>query len=366
MLIDTTLREGAQLFAAYLSQEQRKHIAVCLIEMGIDEIELGWCGQDGVDKLASELLTIKRKTQTSIWCPCRVTDIKKASTIAVDRINIGVPVSDSHLEKRLRLSREALLEKMEDAITAALGSGFNYVSIGLEDISRTDIPFAIEVAKKAKKVGATRIRLADSLGLLSPNKMREVVHQFSQIEDLEVAVHCHDDFGMATANTITALDSGAHYGDVSLLGTGERSGIAKTEEVLAYLLLQGNTDHYSLQGIRPLCQYLSSLADIPISRTKAVVGRDIFAAESGLHVHGLHTLPELFEPYDPGIVGGTRKIALGEKSGRGAVRLALQKYGVNYSADSLGKLASMIRKNSHKHQRPLTKEEVLGLCRNIT
>ncbi|WP_432738253.1 LeuA family protein [Maridesulfovibrio sp. FT414] len=361
MLIDTTLREGAQLFGAYFNVETRMRIADGLMKMGVEEIEIGWVGQEGIIEFAQHLSAVNKNTRLSVWSPCREKDILAASRLPVDRISIGVPVSDLHIEKRLESDRQSMLRKLAAAIRTAKKAGFEYVSVGLEDISRADADFAMSMALHAEVCGASRVRLSDSLGQLTPLAMEKLVSRFRSRITIDIAVHCHDDFGMATANSVTALEAGADYADVSVLGIGERSGIAATEELVAHLALRGGHEGYSTDVLKDVCLLVSAAAKVPVSRTKAVVGTDIFACESGLHTHALSKSPDLFEPYNPESVGISRKLAVGGKSGRAAVRSALNECGVDSSATDLATLTEAVRQLSCRLSRPLTRSELLKL-----
>ena len=370
MLLDTTLREGAQLFGAYFNIDTRKRILSGLLQLGIDEIELGWVGQSELTEFVTYAARQTRSARLSVWSPCREADIRAAARLPVDRVNIGVPSSDLHIEKRLSTQREALLDTLVKNIEVAKESGISYISVGLEDVSRADESFALQMALLAEQHGASRVRLADSLGQLTPLAMAKLVEKFRKSLRIEIAVHCHDDFGMATANSITALQCGADYADASVLGVGERSGIAATEELVAYLSIKQKHDGYAPIKLRELCDSVASVAHVPIPRTKAVVGSDVFACESGLHVHALSKLPELFEPYDPEQLGIARKLRVGSKSGRGAVLMALNDCGMldedNPPArNDIEKMTKAVCKLSCKLQRPLTKGELGEVWRNV-
>lgn len=370
MLLDTTLREGAQLFGAYFNIDTRKRILSSLLQLGIDEIELGWIGQSELAEFVAHAARQKRSAALSVWSPCREADIRAAAQLPVDRVNIGVPSSDLHIEKRLSTQREALLDTLVTNIEVAKESGISYISVGLEDVSRADESFALRMALVAEQHGVSRVRLADSLGQLTPLAMATLVETFRKALRIEIAVHCHDDFGMATANAITALRCGADYADASVLGVGERSGIAATEELVAYLSIKQKHDGYSPIILRELSEFVASVAHLPIPRTKAVVGNDVFACESGLHVHALSKLPELFEPYDPEQVGIARKLRVGSKSGRGAVLTALKDCGMLDGGtvparNDIERVTKAVCQLSSKLERPLTKGELGDVWRDV-
>jgi len=364
MLIDTTLREGAQLFGAYFTMEAKERIVSVLLSIGVDEIELGWVGQDGLEELIQRIGTRRGRTALSVWSPCREADIRMAVGLGVDRINIGVPVSDLHIENRLGTDREGLLERLARTVLAARLLGMEYVSVGLEDISRADPDFARKAAGLAQDVGASRVRLSDSLGLLTPPGTTALVTAFKKELDIDLAVHCHDDFGMATGNAVTALSCGADFADASLLGIGERSGIAATEELAAYLTLKETNHAYKIEDLRDLCHFVSQAAGVPIPRTKAIAGKDIFACESGLHAHALSKSPELFEPFDPGRIGADRMVAVGGKSGRAAVANALAGHDLDLPEQGLSALVDEVRKLAWELERPLTDSELSKLAKN--
>ncbi len=364
MLIDTTLREGAQLFGTYFSMEARQRIVAGLLDMNMDEVELGWVGQEGLPELVAWARSRAGRSRLSVWSPCRESDIRAAAELGTDRVNIGVPVSDLHIERRLGTDREGLLERLARTVLAAGLLGIDYVSVGLEDVSRADTEFALRAAGLARDVGASRVRLSDSLGMLTPLKMNGLIRLFRDRLDIDLAVHCHDDFGMATANAMTALEAGADFADASLLGIGERSGIAATEELATYLTLKEESHAYEIERIRPLCGFVSEAAGVPITRTKAVAGQDIFACESGLHAHALSKAPELFEPFAPSRIGADRAVAVGGKSGRAAIVSALAEHGLDTAEQDIPTLVASVRKLAWELERPLTTGELADLAKN--
>ncbi|MEF2231327.1 MAG: pyruvate carboxyltransferase [Pseudodesulfovibrio sp.] len=363
MLIDTTLREGAQLFGAYFTREAREAIVDGLLALGVDELEIGWVGQEGIEPFIRAIRPRVGRTTLSVWTPCRERDIRTAAALGVDRVNIGVPVSDRHIAQRLGLDRDGLKEKLASTVLAAGLLGISYISVGLEDVSRADRAFALEAAVLARDMGASRVRLADSLGALTPLETAETVRRFRAALDIDLAVHCHDDFGMATANAITALASGADFADGSVLGIGERSGIAATEEMAAHLTFRQEAIHaYRTTAIRDLCGTVSRAAGIPIPRTKAVAGKDIFCCESGIHAHALTKSPALFEPYAPDRIGADRTVAVGGKSGRAAIADALGRTGLAHRDHDIPALLHAVREQAQRLRRPLTADEFARLA----
>lgn len=397
MLIDSTLREGEQAYGVYFDPAAKARIARELADAGIEEIELGWVGQEDLPELmrAARTFTPRAVRTTtpspalSIWAPMREDAMEAARELAPDRLSIGVPVSDGHIAQRLGLTRASLIERVVKVVGRATALGIPYVSVGLEDVTRADPGYALAVARAAMLAGARRIRLADTVGCAAPMEMAELVRRFRGEGILELAVHCHDDFGMASANAVTSLSAGAAFADVSVLGLGERAGIAPLEEVAAFLTLRsrpagpsaaGNAgpdkvpsspgkpslaSRYDLPSIRELCRMVAKAAGRSIEPDKAVAGNMLFACESGLHVHGLTRRTDLFEPFAPEAIGAGRVLGVGKKSGAGAVRWALGKLGINCAPAALGELVRKVRGLSAERGRPLAESELKGLALEV-
>lgn len=345
MLIDSTLREGAQAYGVYFSQVGRRKVAQLLAAAGVEEIECGWVGQQMPGESLEEFLAWAHGALPayedggpvlSLWCPCREEEVRVAGALArrglIRRVSIGAPSSEAHRRKRLGLSLGEMAARVRTVVATALAEGIPYVSVGLEDISRAEPDEALELGLAAAFSGAARVRLSDTVGLLTPRDTALLVERFVRELPVAVAFHGHNDLGMATANAVTALQCGAAFVDVSALGVGERAGIAPLEEVAAWAALRSGAMSgpaeaaaYNLAPLRELCRVASLAARVPIARNKAVAGEDVFAAESGIHVHGLQRDPALFEPFAPEAVGAVRRVGLGGKSGRAALGEAMRR-----------------------------------------
>lgn len=367
MLIDSTLREGAQAFGVYFGTGARRRMASILAASGVDEIECGWVGQDGLADFVrwarAALPPMERGGPAlSAWCPCREADVREAVGLGVDRLNIGAPSSAAHRQKRLGLSLDELRERVRVVVSTARAGMVPYISVGLEDASRAALPEALALARAALQAGAARIRISDTVGVLTPLSTARLVEAFVLELAAPVAFHGHNDLGMATANAVTALECGASFVDVSVLGLGERAGIAALEEVAAWLALRApEARAYDLPALRGLCRVAADAARVPVARNKAVAGEDVFASESGLHVHGLLRDPDLFEPFAPEDVGATRRLGVGAKSGGAAVGAALCRIRQQLVQDA-GRDASLmerVRELAARLGRPLTDLELL-------
>lgn len=363
MLIDSTLREGAQMFGVYFSDELRRRILASLLRAKVDEVEIGWVGQEGLPELLkyAEQIDPEGRSKLLVWSPLRAINLKSLADRGVRRIHFGVPVSDAHIEKRLHTDRNGLLERLRRVLEHVAAHNFTYLSVGLEDISRADRDFSLQAALVVQECGGQRIRLSDTVGLLTPLETADLVRSFVAHTKLELGFHGHNDFGMATANAVTALAAGAYCVDVSAMGIGERAGIAPLEEVSAYLNAKKRAGYHQSEIVR-LAKMVAKAAGIPIARNKVVLGEDIFACETGLHLHGLAADPTLFEPFAPERIGAHRKSAVGMKSGKAAVINAMQRLGVIMPHRDVEDLSDHIKALSSEVARPLSDEELLSLA----
>lgn len=400
-LLDTTLREGEQSFGVYLDMDAKRHIIETLYAAGIEEMEPGYAGQETLPLLLEHARRAAPHMACTVWCRCREEDIHAAAALGVTRISIGVPVSHAHIVTRLRTTEEALLARLETVLRLARTCGIGFVSLGLEDCSRAAPQTALRMALHGVAHGAARIRLSDTVGILTPLQTAELVRFFRRNlpAHVRLATHFHNDFGMATANAITALASGADSTDVSILGLGERAGIARLEEVAAARVLAGGahgmanthsthgthgtygthytydtqeahrrsgaSPHYNLAALRTLAHTVAGLTNMPVARNLPVIGADIFSVESGIHADGMHKSPELFEPYAPELVQGTRAIRLGRKSGAAAVAHAARSAGWSLSRHAVSELVARVRALSDRCNRALTDAEFRTLCHEV-
>lgn len=325
IIIDSTLREGEQTPGVHFSQDERCAIIGQLCRMGVEEIELGIASKK--NSHLPELLTLARKIvaetggrqQLGLWCRCHPDDIDFAATCHPDVLSLSIPASDLHIHERLGKDRTWILRTLQAAVARARTAGIPFISLGLEDATRADPEFLRQLAGTARACGAQRLRLADTVGIGSPATITAMVKAIRQQSGLPCGVHTHNDFGMATANAIVALEAGASSLDATVLGLGERAGNCRLEEATAYLCLLKGRGHYQVDLLPELCRMVSEAAQIPIAANHPVVGTAIFTCETGLHLHGLTVSPDTYEPYPPERVGAVRTLRFGRKSGKRAL-----------------------------------------------
>ncbi len=345
-IIDSTLREGEQAPGVLFSSSVKRAIIAGLIKVGVEEIELGVASplHSWLPTLVADARHLSRGTcRLALWSRCRTEDIAFAATCGPDLLSLSIPVSDRHIQDRLKKSRFWVKETVVHAVDFALSLGIPAVSVGLEDASKADIHFVVELAQLAARQGANRIRLADTVGIASPATMQALVKAVKAVLPLDLGVHCHNDFGMATANSIAAVEAGADCLDAAVLGLGERAGCCRLEEVIGYLALVRNHKHYRPEALPQLCQVVAQAAHRTIAANHPLIGTEIFTCETGLHQHGLSVNPHIYEPYPPERMGQTRSLRFGTKTGLRAVRLHLRKQGLHLDEQQARTLTHRIR-----------------------
>jgi len=371
-LIDTTLREGAQTTGISFSLRQKRDIVQALVRTGIEEIELGIATPFDPDlpRLMASCRTEYSRTSFSLWSMCRRDDIEYAAVLEPDILSLSIPVSDLHIFKKLRKSRGWVLRTLREALAWTKDCGIKRISLGLEDATRAEAGFLTEVMDAAVEGGVSRIRFADTVGIASPQTIINLFNHVGAAYDLELGIHTHNDFGMATANCLTALEAGADWADVTIMGLGERAGNARLEEVAAYLALQVSESArlrkgrlYRTECLRELSALLSEIIGEPIAARQPVIGRDIFTCETGLHIQGLERDPETYEPYPPHKVGAVRRLLYGRKIGRHNLRRRLLNLTRPLGFDNINELLCRVRDKAAELGRPLEDAELMALCR---
>jgi len=328
-LIDTTLREGEQTPGVKFSLDEKKHIIDGLAAAGIAEIEIGLatvlaeCSRE----LARYCREYYPRLQISVWSRCRPEDIDHAALIRPDIVSLSIPVSDLHLITKLGKNRAWARRTLTESVERAHERGLA-VSVGFEDATRADTGFLIEMAERAEQAGAVRVRLADTVGICSPIQTGELTRLVSgALAEAEVGIHTHNDFGMASANAITALESGATWADGTVLGLGERTGCARLEEMAGFLQLRCGCPHLDISALTRLAGDIASFTHREIPRNQPLTGADIFSCETGLHLQGLIADPRTYEPFSPETVGARRTLIFGAKVGRRALHYWLRESG---------------------------------------
>ncbi|MFA4876588.1 MAG: 2-isopropylmalate synthase [Methanoregula sp.] len=328
--LDTTLRDGEQTPGVSLNPDQKLEIASRLSEIGVDVIEAGSAAaSEGERESIRRITGAGLKSEICTFVRALHLDIDYAADCDVDSIHLVVPVSDLHIAKKMRKTREEVVAMALDAVEHAKSRGL-IVELSGEDASRADQQFLASLFSAGVEHGADRLCFCDTVGLLTPEKVADWIPPLAKIAPL--SIHCHDDLGFALTNTMAALKSGASCAHVTVNGLGERAGNTPFEEVVMALeVLYGYETRIHKEHLYPLSSLVSRLTGVPLAVNKAIVGEMAFTHESGIHAHGVIREPSTYESVKPEMVGRKRRIVLGKHSGTASVEAALQE--MNYKAD---------------------------------
>ncbi len=347
--LDTTLRDGEQTPGVALLTKDKLLIAHKLDTLGVKIIETGSAitsegEREAIRAVANEGLN----AEICSYCRVRQEDIDFALECDVDSIHLVVPVSDLHIEIKLKKTYTEVLQMIRDIVKYAKDKGL-VVELSGEDASRANLEFLKEVYAVGIKAGADRICFCDTVGLLVPKKTSEIFEELANTFDVPIAIHCHDDFGFATANTLAALEAGATQAHVTVNGIGERAGNTSLEEVVMSLekIYEYNTG-IVLKDIYSTSRLVSRLTGIPVAPNKAIVGGNAFTHEAGIHIHGLIADTSTYEPMKPEIIGRQRKIVLGKHTGKSSVILALKELDLDVSDEQLNEIVARIKELGDK------------------
>ncbi len=347
-IFDTTLRDGEQSPGASMNTNEKLRLATQLEKLGVDIIEAGFpAASEGDFEAVSRIAAKLERTEVAGLCRANRDDIEKAWNAVKHakkpRIHTFIATSDIHLKYKLRMERDEVVKAAVDAVRYAKSFTDN-VEFSAEDGSRSDRDFLCKVFGAAIEAGATVLNLPDTVGYAIPGEfsdlVRYVMSHTPNMHKAILSIHCHNDLGLATANTLAAINAGARQAEVTVNGIGERAGNTSLEEVVMALHTRPNylpmetgihTEH-----IYPTSRLVSMISGIIVQPNKAIVGANAFAHEAGIHQDGMLKNPMTYEIMKPETVGvNTNKLVLGKHSGRHALRDRLKDMGYDLSEEEL-------------------------------
>ena len=348
LIFDTTLRDGEQSPGATMTPAEKLRLAHQLDSLGVDVIEAGFpiSSPDnfaGVQQIAREV----RRPVIAALARSNPADIDRAA-VALEqaeraRLHVFIATSDIHLVHKLRMSRQECLAQAVAAVERARRYTDD-VEFSAEDATRTDVEFLCQVMEAAIAAGATTINIPDTVGYTHPGEYRAIMDAlFANVKGIEkavVSVHCHNDLGLAVANSLAAVEGGARQVECTINGIGERAGNAALEEIVMALRVRGDSYPYRTgihtQEIYRTSQLLTHLTGIHPQPNKAIVGRNAFAHEAGIHQDGVIKNPLTYEIMTPQMVGvPTNQLVLGKHSGRNALAKRFRELGYELDADAV-------------------------------
>jgi 2-isopropylmalate synthase len=350
VFFDTTLRDGEQSPGCSMTTQEKLTMAHALEDLGVDIIEAGFAMASEGDFAAIATITQAiRKPRIASLARAKTEDIEMAARALQfadrARIHVFLASSDLHLEYKLKIGRQEALDRAGESVRLARSLADD-VEFSPEDATRSDRDFLVEMVRVAVEAGATTINMPDTVGYSTPEEygqmFREVRERIPAIDaqGIVLSSHCHDDLGLAAANSLAAIQSGARQVECTINGIGERAGNASLEEIAAALYVRSDrykvTSSIKLDKLYPTSEVLGQIITFKPSPNKAIVGANAFAHESGIHQHGMLANPLCYEIMTPALVGVSRThLVLGKHSGRAALRHRLEQLGFTLDREEL-------------------------------
>jgi 2-isopropylmalate synthase len=347
---DTTLRDGEQSPGCSMTTQEKLTMAHALEDLGVDIIEAGFAMASEGDFAAIATITQAiRKPRIASLARAKKEDIEMAarSVQFADRarIHVFLASSDLHLEYKLKISRQEALDQAAESVRLAR-SLVDDVEFSPEDATRSDRDYLVEMVRVAVEAGATTINMPDTVGYSTPDEYGQMFAEVRarvpavDAEGIILSSHCHDDLGLAVANSLAAVENGARQVECTINGIGERAGNAALEEIAAALFVRGDrygiSTNIKLENLYPASQVLGQIITFKPSPNKAIVGDNAFAHESGIHQHGMLANPLCYEIMTPALVGVAKtNLVLGKHSGSAALRHRLEQLGFGLTRDEL-------------------------------
>lgn len=361
-ICDSTLGSGEQAAGAVFSNIEKYRIAQLLDDAGVPQIEAGnpILGPEE-RKAVRHIAHMGLNASVMAWNRADINDINASIECDVDSVTIALPSSNIQMDNMLKKDHQWVLDKIYESTSYAADHGL-YISVVAEDAARADLGFLIDYAKVAREAGADRFGYDDSLGLDDPFTCNERIRMIRQISNFDVEIITHNDFGMATANTMAAVKAGARFARTTTMGLGSRAGCAPLEEVVMTAKHMMNLDTgVDTTKLRAVAESVSAASGFQIWPTKPVIGAKCFAQETGIL-----NIPECSEPYDPAEVGMERTLVIGKHSSRNTVVAAMAEMGIEQlSRDEAEQLLSMVRRASIMMHRSLSQRELFLLYEDM-
>lgn len=364
-ICDVTLRDGEQTPGVSFTCEEKAEITSLLDRIGIEVIEAGFPAVSAYEKRCVKAVAdLGTKARVCALARATAGDIEAAVDADVDMVSIFIATSDLHVRIKYRRPRDEVLADALDMIDLARDHGLT-VRFAAEDASRTDPEFLTRMYREGGARGASLVSFADTVGCLTPLEMYRVMGRLVAASPVPLCAHCHNDMGLATANTLAAAEAGAFQLHTTANGIGERAGNARLEEVLVALRLKGGVDRYDLTLLPELSALVARYSGITVAKTHPVVGEHAFAHESGIHIAAMLKDPDTYEYVHPAMVGAERHFLLGKHTGRKALEHVVGSLGFSLDAVQIARVLELVKERGEQ-KCSVTPSVLVALIRQVS
>jgi 2-isopropylmalate synthase len=364
-IFDTTLRDGEQTPGVSITPEQKVQIAIKLDGLGIDAIEVGFPVVSHGETIAIKNIT-KQGLKAEICGLARTikSDLDAAINCDLTYVHTFIATSDIHMQFKLKMDRQQVLEKAVWAVEYAKKHGVE-VEFSAEDATRSDRAFLNQVFMAVANVGVDRLDIPDTVGYATPQYIEQLVKDVKAYTRLPISMHCHDDFGLAVANSLSGINAGADCAHVTINGLGERAGNASLEEfVMALQCLYGRKHNIKTELLYETSRFVSNTMGIIVQPNKAIIGENAFGHESGIHTHGIINNPLTYEPISPDLVGRKRWMQAGKHAGAHGIKAMLEGFGIGPTEKELHQIVEK-QKNLADKGKSITTAELLSIAGEV-
>jgi 2-isopropylmalate synthase len=343
-IFDTTLRDGEQSPGVSLTLDDKIEIARQLSLLGVDEIEAGFpSSSDGEKKVMKEIKKAGLAPKICGLSRANRKDIDAALECDVDTVHVFIPTSPVQMKYAVNMTPEQVLSATVDSIEYVKKHGVT-CEFSPMDATRSELPFLKKICKAAQNAGMDRLNVPDTVGIMIPKTMSQLIESIKTVVSVPISIHCHDDFGMAVANSLAAVEAGAAQVHCTINGLGERAGNASLEEiVMALHMLYKYKTGVNTKLLYGTSRMVATLTGISVQANKAIVGENAFAHESGIHTRGVTEKPITFEPIKPELVGRTRKLVAGKLAGTRGIKAELEEIGIHPTEEQLKDIVQRVK-----------------------
>jgi len=348
-IFDTTLRDGEQTPGVSLAVEEKLQIAHQLDRLGVDVIEAGSpMSSEGEKRAVREIAKAGLRAEICGLARTVREDINAAIECDVNTVHTFISTSNVQMKYAVGLTPEQVLSAAVDSVEYIKDHGL-ICEFSPMDATRSEIGFLKRICKAAEEAGADRINIPDTVGVMAPISMRKLIEDIKTVVRAPISVHCHDDFGMAVANSLAGVEAGVTQVHATVNGLGERAGNAALEEVVMSLhLIYKRKTGVNTRLLYSTSQLVSRLTGIPIQPNRAIVGENAFAHASGIHTRGVTVVPLTFEPIKPELVGRRRRLVAGKLAGTRGVKVELEEAGVHPNEEQLKEVVRRVKELGDK------------------